>query len=66
MYLPNIYIPIANADFFEKSYFEFRAAIFETYRPSFRTLCLALFLAKPYYQKVRIDPGIILGFWSKS
>ena len=27
-----------------------------------RTLCSALFLAKPYYQKVRIDHGIILGF----
>ena len=48
-----------------KSAFEFRAAIFDTYKPFFRTLRLALFLAKPYYQKVRIDPGITLGFLVK-
>ena len=31
-YLPNIYILIANIDFFEKSGFEFWAAIFERNR----------------------------------
>ena len=52
--------------FLDKSAFEFWAAIFETYRPFFRTLRLALTWAKPYYQKVRIDPGIILVFWKTS
>ena len=61
-YLPNINLSTANICFFLKSGFEFRAAIFETYRPLFRTLRLALFLAKPYYQNVRIDPGTILVF----
>ena len=28
-----------------------------------QTLRLALFLAKPYYQKVRIDPGITVVFF---
>ena len=51
--------------FLEKSAFEFWVAVFETYGPFFRTWRSALFLAKPYYQKVRIDPEIILVFWVK-
>ena len=47
---------------FCKSACEIMDVAFGTYGPFFRTSCVSLFVAKPCYQKVRIDPEIILGF----
>ena len=52
---------IANICFGDKSAFEFWGVCVRRVTLS-RTVCLSLFQAKPYYQKVRIDPGAILYF----
>ena len=59
-----IYQPVLNTCymFVGKSIFEFRAAAFETYTHLLNFVCFRCFGPKPYWQKVRIDSGIILVF----
>ena len=78
--IANIYICIANIFFganqplgfgllFSKNislFPNFAFSVFKTCRPFFQILRLALFLAKPYYEKLRIDLGIISVFGNKT
>ena len=51
---------------FDKSAFELWAVAFSTCGHLFELCDFFTFWAKPYYQKLCIDPGIILGFWQQS
>ena len=55
-YLLNINLFIANTDFFEKSYFEFQAAIFETYRPFFSNLAFSVVFGETLLPKCAYRP----------
>ena len=61
-YLPNTYMCLANVFLF-KIAFESGQPLLRDIPPFPNFSWFFCFCAEPYYQKIRIDAGIILGCW---